>query len=170
MSLKRLAPTLPLTPEGQVVIDLGDRVVQLVASLGRINTENLKQEVEEVGATAVWWGLLNAEAQRQAGLAKLDEELTEARLNKTVREEAIARGEKPTVDQVAAMIQVHAETQAARLATLNAEANASMIESVKYAVVQKSKTLEALASMITEELRARLVPHSTPSIPRRPLT
>lgn len=156
--MKRHAPVLPQTADGVAQVDLGDRVAQIVASLGRIDTENLKLEVEEVGATAVWWGLLNAEAQRQAGLASLDEELTKARLNKIVREEAIARGEKPTVDQVAAMILAHPDSQNARLATLNAEANASMIESVKYAVVQKSKTLEALAGMIVEELRARVDP------------
>lgn len=149
---------LPPTPDGAAQVDLGDRVAQIVTSLARIDTENLKLEVEEIGADAVWWGLLNAEAQRQAGLAAFEEDLIKATLNKRLREEAVGRGEKPTVDQIAAAILVHPETQAARVATLNAEASASMVESAKYAIVQKSKTLEALAGMIVEELRARQDP------------
>jgi hypothetical protein len=161
--MPRPAPSIPQDANGTAQAHLDDRTVQIIASLGRIDTENLRQEVEEVGASAVWWGVLTAEARRQAGLATMQEDLAKANLNKSLREEAVGRGEKPTVDQIAAAILAHKDTQAARLATLNAEANASMIESVKYAIVQKSKTLEALAGLIVEELRAR----QDPSAPRR---
>jgi hypothetical protein len=163
--MPRSAPQIPPAADGVAQAHLDDRTIQILASIGRIDTENLKQEVEEVGASAIWWGLLTAEAKRQSGLAFMQEDLTKARLNKTVRDDAMAKGDKPTVDQVAAMIQAHPEMQAARLHALNGEATASMIESVKYALVQKSKTLEALAGMIVEELRARQDP--TPTAPRR---
>lgn len=147
-----------MTSRDGVTLDLGGRKAEVVTALGRLNTENLKVEVEETGGQAVWWGILTAQARRLAGIAKLTLDTTEASLNGKLRADAINRGEKPTVDQVTAAIRLHPEYQAAALAHLDAVEKAEIVESAKYAVVQKSKTLEALASMIVEELKARRAP------------
>ena len=53
------------------VADMKDRSIKIVESLGRINLDNLMDEVAEAGAQTIWWSTLAAMAGKELNTAQL---------------------------------------------------------------------------------------------------
>ena len=151
-----------MTPPGKplATIRAGDRELQIVDSLGRIDLDNLRDEIQSTGPEAIWFGILTGEAKRRAGRAKLFLEQTEARLGKQARQDALARAVKTTNDAVREEVVLHPEYGAAYEQWVDAEADAQIVESAKYAVARKQSTLEQLVGLLMAEEGARRDPQS----------
>lgn len=158
-------------PETRVLarVRAGDREIEMVSSLGRIDLDNLRNEIEETGAEAVWWGILAGEAKRKAGQAKLFLEQTEARLGKEARTLALQRAVKTTNDAVREEIVLHPDYGAAYKQWVDAEADASMVDSAKFTIARKQSTLEQLTGLLFAEEGARRDPFRPSSPMRRPM-
>lgn len=136
-------------------VNLGDRAVAIVDSLGRIDLDNLRREVEEAGANSLWWGVLTAQARRRAGEAKLALEIEEGRLYAEHQQAAANRGEKLTVDAIRSLVRLDPRYREAATLHLTAVESAEAVESAKYALVEKARTLQALAGLVMQEEWAR---------------
>lgn len=153
------------------------RAISIAESLGKIDLDNLREEVAETGSEAVWYGVLAAQTRRVANLAKLELEILQAQLGKETRQGMANRGLQAgrgefTADGVRDLVTTDPRYRAAYEAYLTAEEHASIVESAKFAVVQKTKTLESLVPLlfpqqrIHDDLRDR---SPAPHVPRTPV-
>src|SRR5229473_1884121 len=126
-------------------VDIGTRTINMVESLGRIDMDNLREEIEETGAIALWWGDYSARARRLANDLKFQSEIVHAEVAQMVRREMVKKGERVTEDQVKEQCRLDTTYQAAYRAYLDAEADAEKIESAKFTIARKQSTCEALA-------------------------
>jgi hypothetical protein len=118
-------------------------------TLGRIDLDNLSREIEGCNAESVWWGVAAADADLAADRAKSLMDSVQADLNQRFRTKAA--GTRITDDAVKALTATHPEYREAQDAYFQAKRNASVIESVKYAVVQKARNLEKLTALLLAE-------------------
>ncbi len=154
------------------------QAVEVTESLGRISMDNLREEVENTGAEAVWWGQIAASARHAADQARAHMEVVRAQLRNAVRQAAMAgypgptgrRDPSTTVDAINDGVVLHPDFQAAQAAYFAAEEKAMIAESVKYAVVQKGQHLaNHLGHLVVQEELARRSA-TTPAPTRRAVT
>lgn len=139
-------------------LDLGDRTVQVVDGLGRIDMDNLREETEEAGAQCLWFGTLHARAKKRADAAKLARDVQAATIAKQVRAVAIGRAERPTDKTVADAVLLHPDYQRAAHVYLDAQEQADVLENVKFTLARKQDTCRALAAITADEHFARQGP------------
>lgn len=148
-------------------INHGPQAVEVAESLGRINLDNLREEMEVVNAESVWWGTVHASAKRRSNEAKAHMEVVRAQLRNLIRQTAAAGqipGSKergPTVDAVNDGVILHPDFQAAQQAYFVAEEQSDVAETAKFALVRKSEQLTSLAVLVVQEEMARRFPSAT---------
>ena len=140
--------------QGEVMVD--GRAIKITESLGRLDLDNLKGEIREIGSTAVWWGILTANAKRRANDTKLSVEIIKAQLGREKRQSFEARGIKITERAIEEEMVLDPRYREVMEAYHQAQETADTVESTKYAIVGKSQNLAALAPMIAQEARADL--------------
>lgn len=136
MSQDRIYVTLHL-PEGQT---------DIVQSLGRINYDDLRGESERTGGEVVWYGVLAAAAKRRASQAELAVKIMEARLARKYRSSQRQMGEKGTNDEVKELVRTDPEYLQFHEQWFAMEEQASVLESCKFALVQKQKDLNSITT------------------------
>jgi len=150
-------------------LNLGDRAVEITESLGRIDLDNLRDEVQDAGALSVFYGSLHARAKRRASEAELTRDTVAAELRKRLRGAAFGRGEKVTETALADLAETHQDYQEAAKRHLKLQEQADILEGVKFTIARKQSTCEALVSLLVQEELARReprIPQRTPFIPR----
>lgn len=148
-------------PRFSANIDFGDRKAEVSDSLGRIDLENLHDEVQDAGAQVIFYGGLHARAKRRASDAETLKDVTWSRLAKQEREKALLRNTKLTDRAVEELVQTLPEYQAAVQHWLDATEQADLLENVKFTLARKQSTLEAMMPLLLQEVAARRGP--TPS-------
>lgn len=145
----------------------GDRAVEITESIGRINLDDLRGELEATGGQVVWLGVVAAQARRRANATKVALDVQLAALDKMTRNRMAANGEKPTEAAVTASIRLDPAYLSVYEVHHEALYAAEVAESAKYACVQKMKNLESLAGLLVQEELARRGP-SPAILPSRP--
>src|SRR3990167_8523625 len=123
-------------------------------ALGRLNLDNLREEISQVGAEAIWWAVLSAQARRAENDEKLNLDILKAQLAKDYRTQAVARGERATDASTQEAVLIDPRHQDAARRYLNAQESANILESVKFTLARKQSTLEALAGLVVQEIKA----------------
>jgi len=136
-------------------VTLRERSLEITRQLGRINTDNLKEEVEDSGADSIFWGVQAAHASADAEKAKLRVEVVKAEIGKQRRQQNTLGGAKSTERSIEEDIILDERYQAAMAAQIDAFERAGVLNSVRFAVDRKQKTLESLSNLLTLELMAR---------------
>lgn len=139
-------------------VDVGNRTIELVDGLGRIDLDNMAEETQETGAVALWWGDFAARAKKRAGQFGLRKDVVRAQLSMEKRQELVQRGEKITEGLVDSMITTDLRYQQAYNEWLQAVEDADKIESAKFTIARKQSTLQALAPLLFQEHAARRPP------------
>lgn len=143
-------------------LHLPDRTVEITDTLGRIDYDDLKGESERIGAEVIWFGVLAAAAKRRASQATLATRVKEASLFKKYRQRAKALGEKVTEGDLKESVHLDPEYAKVFEELFEKEEQASIIESTKFALVQKSRDLNALTNVQAAQAeRLELVTHPT---------
>jgi len=150
--------------EPVAVVQLGGRSFNIARTLGEINLDNLIGEVQSVGGEAIWWGILSAQASTEAARVGLALDVVKAVASRRIRSQAIQAGEKLTEKGLEELLALDLTMQEAQEARLTAEEKSNIFRSVRFAVDQKARTLETLASQIGQEHRASQPPF--PPFPR----
>ena len=150
------------------------QAADLVESLGRINLDNLTEEVQETGAEQIWWGIMAARAERQAAQADFDTKTLRAEKRRQYRADAVNRGEQPgrggfTNDAIDDAVQLDPAYQSAARKALEAREAAEMVQSAKYAIIQKNDNIGNLAPLLSQERYARAEPPRPSTRPRTPV-
>ncbi len=147
---------MPREPVGQnehvADVTVRGRTHAVVRDLGRIDFDNLRREVQEVGASAIWWGALFGRAQGDVGRAKLNLDVVESTTAKQLRVEKGRVGEKITDKIIEEETGLHANVRAAREALIEAEEQANILRSVSWAIDQKQRTLAAMTGALAREI------------------
>jgi hypothetical protein len=155
-------------PRFTVKLDFGGQKAEVSDALGRIDLDNLRDEVQDAGAQVIYYGGLHARAKRRASEAETLRDVTWSRLAKEARDNAFKRNDKLTDKAVGEFVQTHAEYQAAVQHWLDTTEQADLLENVKFTLARKQSTLEAIASLLIQEEFARRGPAlSAPVPPRR---
>jgi len=139
-------------------VDVGNRTIDLVGSLGRIDLDNLAEETQTTGMVALWWGDFAARAKKRASTFELRKDVVWAQLSMEKRQDLLQRAEKSTEDLVRSMITTDLRYQQAYTEWLQAVEDADKIESAKFTIARKQSTLEALAPLLFQEHAARRPP------------
>lgn len=134
---------------------VGGRSVPLTRRLGFIDHDRVAEEQAHIGGEVLWYGVLAAEARAKARRAKGMLEGVEAQQKAQAREELSKRGVRATDDQVKGMACRTEPWREAYEQWVGAEAEADMVESAKYMLVQKQQALTALSSLVIQEVTAR---------------
>jgi hypothetical protein len=155
-------------------LDIGDRTVNLVESLARIDLDNLSRETEEIGVTALWWGHLAAQARRRANELEFVRDHIKAELGKEARIKLKQMGERVTEDGVKEIVMLDPRYKVAFDRHLDAEAAANTIDSAKFTIARKQSHMEALTPLLLAEHNANQAPRygpdpGMPVIPRTPV-
>jgi hypothetical protein len=129
----------------------GGRAVEIANSLGRINLDNLRDEIQETGAEAMWFGTLSAQARRVANEAKLDLDIFTAQLDQEYRRQSEARAVKATEDNIKSQVKLDPRYRTKYVEYLQAEEKASVVESAKFTIARKQSTLENLVGLLIAE-------------------
>lgn len=133
------------------------RSIELTKQIGRIDLDNLANEVSEVGADVVWWGMLANEAATDVEAAKLHVETVKAQQGKTYRERMSVMN--PSTRVTEAMVTEHlaldATVQSAQALYLDAFERAGIMRSTHFALAGKQRILENMAGRIGQDLYAR---------------
>jgi len=140
-----------------VSVTLGGRTHDVVRTLAEINFDNLRDEVQKVGGTAIWWGVLYARASAEVGRAKLRVEIVEGQTAKQIRRERNNAGEKVTDKIIDEETSLHVDVQTVKEELIKAEERANILRAVQFAVEQKQRTLTALSASLARELGANHV-------------
>jgi hypothetical protein len=137
-------------------VTVSGRTATVVRTLAEIDTDNLTKEVQEIGGTAIWWGVLYARALREVGRAKLRVGVVEGQTARALRVTlARDRGlEKVTEKIIEQEVTLHADVIAAKEEHIAAEERANMLRAVTFAIEQKQRTLTALTGAIAREFYA----------------
>jgi len=140
------------------VADMKDRSIKIVESLGRINLDNLMDEVAEAGAQTIWWSTLAAMAGKELNTAQLALERLKAEVGRSARVDANRRGDKITERGVEESVLTSLEVQKLQDHIVELQFNLSLLTDVKFAMNRKASTLESLAQLIVQEVNARKGP------------
>ena len=148
-------------------ITTAGKAVEITSEIGRIDSDNLLGEVEEVSAQGNWWAILAAAAKKRHRDAKHDLDVLEARLRKQARMEAQGRGEKFTVDSIRDEVTLNPQMIQAQQAVSKAEEDADVLVATQFALVRKAGLLEGMTGIAVEEIHARRAggPASGASVP-----
>lgn len=130
------------------------RTIPITDTVGRIDLDDLKREISEIGSEQTWWGILSANADRRANDAKLTLEITKAQIGREKRQSFEARGIKVTERAIEEELILDPRYQDATKLYHEAVETASIMESTKFSVVNKATNLGALAPLVAEEVRA----------------
>lgn len=133
-------------PQILLSLRLPERTVDITQSLGRIDFDDLRGEMSRTGGEVVWYGILTAAAKRRASQAELASRVVEARLAKKYRLHARQMSEKTTNDEIKEAVRLDPDYAAACEALFAAEEQASILESCKFALVQKQRDLNSATS------------------------
>jgi hypothetical protein len=145
----------------QVMVE--SRSYELVDSLGKINLDNLSEEISETGAEQIWWGILSAQARKRSRIAEFNAKQVRARRRRHFRKEATDRGETPgrglfTNDAIDDAVNLDAEYIKALHDEFDAEEAANVVESAKFTIIRKNENLGHLAGVVAQELAAKREP------------
>lgn len=138
--------------------DLGDRVIQVTQSLGRIDLDNLGEEIEESGAWATFYGMMSARATRRADTAEALKDEMFARAKLRAREDAQRRSVRLTDEQAKELASVDADYLAAQKEWIARKEAAKLVESTMFTLGRKQATCQELVRLLTEERLAHLPP------------
>lgn len=138
-------------------VALRGRSHEVTRALAEINFDNLTSEVQNVGGTAIWWGVLHAHAQADVGRAKLRVEVIEGQTAKQLRRDRNTAGEKVTDKIIEEETSLHRDVQTAKEELIRAEERANILRAVQFAVEQKQRTLTALSGALAREMGANHV-------------
>ena len=130
------------------------RTATIVRTIAEIDLDNLTREVQDVGGTAIWWGVLYARAQSDVGRAKLHVGVMEGQFAKAERTRRFNTGEKITDKIIEEETALSPDVIRAREELIDAEERAAMLRSVTFAVEQKQRTLTAMTGAIAREISA----------------
>jgi hypothetical protein len=133
------------------------RALELTRTVGRIDLDNLSEEVAGVGAEVIWWGMLAAEAAADVDTAKLRVETVRAQSARAYRDRMALNSATTRVTE-AMVTEELALTPAvydAEQALTQATENAGVLRAVHFALGGKQRTLESLAGLVGQTLRAR---------------
>lgn len=126
----------------------------LVDGLARIDLDDLSGELEATGADALWWGILAARARRRANELKFSLDVLFGQLAKVERQAAAARSERITDQGVKEHVHSDPRYNALHQQWLDAEEAADIAESAKFTIARKQSTLEQMAGMIAQDIKA----------------
>jgi len=156
--MPRQAVTETVDQNGHIVKTVsvpGHAPVDITVALGALDTDNLVGEARTVGAHAVYFGVLYAEAMANQRRAKLRVEVTKATLGRRIRREAVRDSAKTTERSIEEDVLLSPEYQTAEHAHIDAEETADILRSVSYTAEQKHRTITALMAQVNRELAAR---------------
>lgn len=142
----------------------------LVDSLGRIDFDRLREETEEANAQSIWWGILAAKATRTFREAEVMSQTAEANAILRLSKQSVDKGFRWTDQAIKAAARADEAYLAAKKQEIEAQEAASMVESTKYACVQKAKNLEALGRLVADQVWVEQGPRTDTSVraPRTP--
>lgn len=152
-----------------IKIPFGEKVVVLklsnyldeeldIEELTSIQHHNIMGELLTISVALNRVGLLKAEAEREVSLKKLDLSIYEAQLSDEIRNEANTKGSKITIAEVASTVLQHKTFQKKKRMLIEAEKGYSYMESIYFAVKDKSRKLDALSSrLIPQEHEKEIV-------------
>jgi hypothetical protein len=132
-------------------VTVNGREIEIVDRIGRIDLDDIAGEIEGVGAEQVWWSVLAAHARHASNVAKLTLDTVRAELGREKRKLFEALGQKITEAKVDEEVNLDTRFQAASLKHFDAIRDADIAEGVKYVCVQKARSSEALAPILTRE-------------------
>jgi hypothetical protein len=141
-------------------VNRGDgRAAQIMESLGRLDLDNLKSETEETGAESIWFGEVAAKAKKVARDLKLAYDVARARAAEDVRRSAapggLRSGERITDSLIKEGADLNPLVHKAHAAWSQAEYEADLAESAKFALARKHEHLQHLTGLLSAELNAR---------------
>jgi hypothetical protein len=126
-------------------VEVAGRTVNVSRSLGEINFDNLQREIADAGGSAVWWGVLHAQATAGVGRAKQQRDVTKSTVARNIRRERTRIGEKVTDASVAEEVTLDETVRDAEHAIIDAEERANILRAVAFACSEKQRTLTALS-------------------------
>lgn len=139
-------------------INRGDgRTTEVVESLGRLDLDNLVGESTEIGAESIWFGEVAARAKKAARDLRMALEVARANAGKHARLDLVGRGERVTDAHVKELTDTHPSVLTAHAAWSQAEYEADLAESAKYAIARKHDHVKELTGLLTQEMGARSV-------------
>jgi len=146
---------VPTKHEVWATVQASGKAVEITENLGRIDYDNLAKEVGDVNAEGNWWSILTARARKRAKNAAQDVDVLQAQLRKAARIAALSRGEKFTVDVINDEVTMDPRMIAAKRAVADAEEEAEILDSAKWALSGKGRMLQEIAGLVREEISAR---------------
>jgi len=148
-----------LTSDTYAVLNIRGANHNVTGDLARIKMDLLSDEIMDVGAQVVWWGVLTAQARRRVDELKYAMEILRAEIAEQFRSVEASLGHKTTVDQVNDRVNTDERMREAKAAYFAAEEAASIAESTKYALVGKQGTLEKLTGQLPPPAPKNSVPY-----------
>jgi hypothetical protein len=136
-------------------------MIDVFDDFGRVDLEDLPNEIDRTGGRSVFWGIAAADAKTRANGLEHDAKVLRAAVALRIRKEARDLGNKMTEGEVAERVTTDPDVMAADRAALEAEGTAARIQPVIYSTVQKNRTLQELAGIVRDDRNA-LRPYRSP--------
>jgi hypothetical protein len=141
-------------------LNLQGQTVSIGDELGRIDLDNLKQEIAETEARHIFYGICHAKAGRLANLAKLHVDITKAQVEKDIRTRSVSLDRKMTEAAVLAEVTLDEKVIQAQKDFFAALEAKEMLMSAYFGAGGKAGILKEITGQVRDELFVRNIPKS----------